>query len=213
MNAKKEPTSKSTGHDSREALLSAAKKVFALKGFEGATVKDLADEAGVNISLVSYHFGGKENLYRTCMESFGFERLEAAERILKAPTSKEDLNIRLTLFAEDIIDIHRRDPNTCKIIHRGMDSMDPITTDVFKNVFVRIFEALYDFIVAAQRSGMLKAEIDAEITTGLMFGSLMQMIRMDHLREITGKPTMADPEFVWNTVKHWVENHTQGIFV
>ncbi len=61
MNAKA-PT-----HDSRTALLSAARYVFAEKGYEGTTVKELADRAGVNVSLVSYHFGGKEGLYKECI--------------------------------------------------------------------------------------------------------------------------------------------------
>ena len=48
----------------RERLLKAACEVFAAKGFRDGTVAEICHAAGANISAVSYHFGGKENLYR-----------------------------------------------------------------------------------------------------------------------------------------------------
>lgn len=47
----------------RALLLEAALDEFAAKGYAGARVQDIADRAGVNKQLISYHFGGKEGLY------------------------------------------------------------------------------------------------------------------------------------------------------
>ena len=47
----------------REAILKAAKKLFAAKGFGAATVRDICTEAGANIALVSRYFGSKSGLY------------------------------------------------------------------------------------------------------------------------------------------------------
>jgi TetR/AcrR family transcriptional regulator len=47
----------------RRALLNAALDEFSEKGYAGARVQDIADRAGVNKQLISYHFGGKEGLY------------------------------------------------------------------------------------------------------------------------------------------------------
>jgi TetR/AcrR family transcriptional regulator len=49
---------------SRRLLLDAALEEFAAKGFAGARVQHIADRAGVNKQLITYHFGGKEGLYR-----------------------------------------------------------------------------------------------------------------------------------------------------
>lgn len=57
--------------DTKEKLLAHAIEIFSLKGFDGTTVKDLAEAAGVNVSLISYHFGGKEALYNACINKFG----------------------------------------------------------------------------------------------------------------------------------------------
>ncbi|MBL1099457.1 TetR family transcriptional regulator [Streptomyces coffeae] len=49
---------------SRRLLLDAAMDEFAEKGYAGARVQDIADRAGVNKQLITYHFGGKEGLYK-----------------------------------------------------------------------------------------------------------------------------------------------------
>ncbi|MFO7654826.1 MAG: TetR family transcriptional regulator [Candidatus Krumholzibacteriia bacterium] len=45
-------------------MLAAAERLFAERGFDGVSVRDLAAEADVNVAAVNYHFQGKENLYR-----------------------------------------------------------------------------------------------------------------------------------------------------
>ena len=51
----------------REALIRAASRQFALGGYEGTSVEAIAEEAGVNKALISYHFGGKQQLYSTVL--------------------------------------------------------------------------------------------------------------------------------------------------
>jgi TetR/AcrR family transcriptional regulator len=48
----------------RQALVDAALEEFAARGYAGARVRDIAERAGVSKDLISYHFGGKEGLYR-----------------------------------------------------------------------------------------------------------------------------------------------------
>ncbi|MBY0458774.1 MAG: CerR family C-terminal domain-containing protein [Gemmataceae bacterium] len=55
------PPPEEAGADDR--LLAAAQEVFAERGFEGATVRDICAAAGANIAAVNYYFGGKERLY------------------------------------------------------------------------------------------------------------------------------------------------------
>jgi len=68
-----------TGEATREALLSAATELFALHGFEGVSVEQIARKAGVNKALISYHFHGRRGLYLTLLR----ETLSAALARLK----------------------------------------------------------------------------------------------------------------------------------
>jgi AcrR family transcriptional regulator len=56
--------------DIKVKILLAAKKLFAKYGFEKTTVRQICEEAGANVALVSYHFGGKENMFGAIFEYF-----------------------------------------------------------------------------------------------------------------------------------------------
>ena len=49
--------------DPREAILDAAEAVFADNGFDGATTRAIAEQAGVNAALIHYYFRSKEKLF------------------------------------------------------------------------------------------------------------------------------------------------------
>ena len=49
----------------RQRLLEAAGEIFAEKGFEAATVRDICTAGGANIAAVNYYFGDKQGLYRS----------------------------------------------------------------------------------------------------------------------------------------------------
>src|SRR5688500_18293753 len=80
---------------SAQKLLQTGKALFARKGFDGASVKEIAEAAGVNISLVSYHFGGKEGLYRACIESVGREILSRVQGILVPAENAADFRRKI----------------------------------------------------------------------------------------------------------------------
>src|SRR6185503_18309631 len=48
----------------RERILDAALDLFGERGLNGTTVRDIAARAKVNVAAISYHFGGKDELYR-----------------------------------------------------------------------------------------------------------------------------------------------------
>lgn len=197
-------------NDSRELLLKAAKTVFARKGYDGATVKELAEEAGVNVSLVSYYFGGKEGLFKACLEQFGRETLAVVQRILKAPESTEDLRVRLTLYAEEFVMTHVNEPELTAIIHRECALDLPFTREVFSNVFIKIFESLMQFLKSAQKSGFLRQDLDLHVTSALFTGGIIHMTRMDHLAKDLFGRSIRDKKFRDVLIQTAVQNFLSG---
>jgi TetR/AcrR family transcriptional regulator len=57
----------------RVSLIKAAADAFADSGFEGASLRSIADAAGVSYQLISHYFGNKEDLWRSTLE-YLFER-------------------------------------------------------------------------------------------------------------------------------------------
>jgi len=56
-----------TGSNTQDRLLEAAVDVFGRHGFEAATTRAIAREAGVNIAAIPYYYSGKEGLYRAAV--------------------------------------------------------------------------------------------------------------------------------------------------
>jgi AcrR family transcriptional regulator len=56
------------GEDTRAALLEAARVEFTERGFDGATVRAIAQRAGVDPAMVNHWFGGKDALFVAVME-------------------------------------------------------------------------------------------------------------------------------------------------
>src|SRR3954470_9856867 len=63
----------------RAALLDAAARVYARRGFDGATLDEVADEAGFTKGAVYAHFGSKDNLLLALMEEY--VAAEVAEQV------------------------------------------------------------------------------------------------------------------------------------
>jgi len=57
------------GEESRIAILNAAKSIFSSKGFSGTSIRDIATLANVNHAIIRYHFGSKEGLWETVVQS------------------------------------------------------------------------------------------------------------------------------------------------
>jgi AcrR family transcriptional regulator len=73
--ARHRPVGQSRGEDTRRRILEAALHVFATEGYEGASTRQLAEQAGVNLPAIQYYFGSKEGLFRAVIDSI-IERTE-----------------------------------------------------------------------------------------------------------------------------------------
>lgn len=54
--------------ETAQRILEAAQEEFALRGFEGATIRSIADRAGVHASLVMQHYGSKASLFTIAVQ-------------------------------------------------------------------------------------------------------------------------------------------------
>jgi AcrR family transcriptional regulator len=86
---------------SREKILAAARSRFATDGYDGASIRGIAGEAGVDPALVRHFFGSKEHLFVEAME-FPLDPAEAMPRLLEAGV--DGLGERLATFFFEVWD-------------------------------------------------------------------------------------------------------------
>jgi AcrR family transcriptional regulator len=88
--------------ETKTRLLQAAERLFAEKGFEATSVRDITTEADCNVAAVNYHFGGKDSLYvETFRTLLGELRDRRIERISADMAAAGD-GATLELFLESL---------------------------------------------------------------------------------------------------------------
>ena len=84
---------RSASENVRKLLVEAAGKIFAAKGFDRATAKEIAAEAGTNAAAINYHFAGIENLYEQVLAEahhrlLSYDALRTAVDLAQTPEGK-----------------------------------------------------------------------------------------------------------------------------
>lgn len=69
------------GNANKAALLEAAKRLVAERGYAGTSVRDLAAASGANLAAVGYHYGSKEALLNQAVEELCLEWTDRAVRV------------------------------------------------------------------------------------------------------------------------------------
>jgi len=94
--------------NSRDRILDAALKLFSEKGFNGTSVKEIANEAEVSKALIYYNFESKEAILLEILDSFKEEFIQSFEKIYKKSDysqyygkwKSEEINDSLKFFTE-----------------------------------------------------------------------------------------------------------------
>ncbi|TWU60285.1 HTH-type transcriptional repressor BepR [Rubripirellula tenax] len=133
----------STEADTRTRLLDASGPVFAARGYDRATVREICTAAGVNIAAVGYHFGDKLGLYRELIRQVR----EARQR--QFPTPNHDAGDPAQTLSRIVHTLMSRilaaDPSgwESQLMIREMQS----PTAVFPDIVLEYFKPLHDRLI------------------------------------------------------------------
>lgn len=99
-----------SSENTRERILDAALDLFGERGLTGTTVRDIAGRAKVNIAAISYHFGGKGQLYRevarTVIAGIEARVVSRAAHILQDPPAEPAAALAaLETMMETVVDV------------------------------------------------------------------------------------------------------------
>ncbi|MGA0588452.1 TetR/AcrR family transcriptional regulator [Dyella sp. KRB-257] len=95
----------------KERILAAAEALFARRGFDGASLRQLTASAGVNLAAVNYHFGSKEKLIEQVLkrrlDALNQHRLAELGKVVGQPgTTLEDV---LAAYIRPALDLSHED--------------------------------------------------------------------------------------------------------
>src|SRR5215510_14388307 len=103
-------------YDRRQEILAAAMELFAKKGFQGTTTRDLASQAEVNEAIIFRHFNNKQELYSAILEHKAGDksdaRLEEFERLAQEGDDQRFFQAVGTAFLEK----HEKDTTFMRLL-------------------------------------------------------------------------------------------------
>ena len=134
------------GQKTREASLAAATEVFAEKGFEGTSTRDICARAGVNNALVNRYYGTKDNLYRIVAKSLFGDLGAPLAKLADGVDSQESWQNAIRTWIDDFLYMtlpQATAQKRCSILFREEITHPTRFIQEFRNDFGRpIFHAL-----------------------------------------------------------------------
>jgi AcrR family transcriptional regulator len=123
-------------------ILSAAEEVFAAKGFEGASTREIASAAGVNISSLHYHWESKETLYFAVFENI-YDRIVELVRgsipdtSIERPASRQVVDETMGL----LFDFFADNPNIPKLLVRRLLETTESTSEIERDILLPAWQS------------------------------------------------------------------------
>ncbi len=110
--------------DGRSALLDAARELLSVHGGSRFSVAEVAKRSGMNIALVSYYFGGKEQMLRAILDE---EEGAVFGPLKKLAVADMPAVTKLERYLNDVIELHVRRPYLTILIHDLLRRSDEAT--------------------------------------------------------------------------------------
>jgi AcrR family transcriptional regulator len=155
--------------EKQEQLLNIAEKLFAEKGFDAVSVRDLAKEANVNIAMISYYFGSKEKMYATLIE----DRISNTRNAILDIKSKKIAPFeKLTAIIDLYVDRLMSNPRFLKIMTHELYQQNRPT---IKQTILKNFKKNQSEVMAILEDG-LKAKIFKKVDLEMTFMTMLSTI-------------------------------------
>ncbi|MFT4031400.1 MAG: TetR family transcriptional regulator [Siphonobacter sp.] len=160
-----------TNGDTEEKIKEAAQKIFLEKGFDGTTIRDIADAAQINTALTNYYFRSKEKLFWLVYEGLLKQGVEGMQIILDKPINLRDKLIELV---DHMFNLHADNPNIALFlmneIKRNPEHFEKIT-----GVDCRLTENIFEKQIEEETKLGHIRPISADHLLPLMLGMIQQI--------------------------------------
>lgn len=159
--------------DKREAILSAATKVFAGKGYFNAKVADIAAEAGIADGTVYLYFKSKDEILHSI-----FDRA-MAEFIAEGRRELADINepaARIKRTAELHLEKLGADRNLAVVFQVELRGSTKHMQEFSAAGFAEYLEIIRETIDDGQRRGVFRSDLKSIVAAKILYGALDEMV-------------------------------------
>ncbi len=162
--AGRRPASKQAECCTRSSIIDAARTLFAQRGLEGASVREVAEAANVNNAMIYYHFTDKVEMYRAVLaDSFAeFDRIWEHEVF----STDASARAKIQKYVEELIRFQHNNEEIRRILSMEFASCGRNLKWLADNFFNHSHEKLAAILKQGMKTGELKkVDLSAAIST------------------------------------------------
>ncbi|OYU84912.1 MAG: TetR family transcriptional regulator [Flavobacterium sp. BFFFF2] len=159
--------------DKQLEIIQVAEALFAEKGFDGTSIRDISAKADVNVAMVSYYFGSKEKLLEALVLHRIADMSLQLENIVGLEASPKDKILKVTE-----VYLHKLAANCdmYKIVQQEMaHGKRQLNSDAFNEVRTANMDLIRKIVEEGQRQGAFQQNVKVELLPNLMVGSFMHL--------------------------------------
>jgi AcrR family transcriptional regulator len=139
----------------RDRLIVTAMALFAERGYDGVTIRDIAADAKVSIGLIKHHFGSKDGL-RDAVDAYFLARFEQFYTAAESGTHNPTLETIAATVEQWISDFDREWPAFSRYFRRALLEESEWGAALFR----RYFEIVRAALDRADARGVVRADVD-----------------------------------------------------
>ena len=156
--------------DIRQRILSEALRLFAAQGFEGTSLRHIADAVGIRKPSLLYHYPSKDELRTAVLEHLTLHWGQVLPRLLKAATSGEE---EFEGVITELINFFVEDPDRARLILREVLDRPDVVASIQTARVLPWTEIVCRHIRRGQEQGRLRPDVDPEAYVTHMVSTVM----------------------------------------
>ncbi len=201
-----EPLATSGKRLRRDEIVVEATRLFAERGYEGASMADLAERVGLRKASLFHHFASKDVLYASVLE-----RLIApvSEAIAHAMQTEGSLEHRLDALSDGITEVLHGQPFAARLLVREAMDWGPVMRDALGATVQGVLATAAQFAKAGQDAGVF-AEGDPRQLIMSVVGIHFMPFAIPHVTEAFLAASPYDAAFLEGR-KAAVRAHVRGV--
>lgn len=183
--AGRRPASCRTDCGTRASIIAAARTLFAQRGLEGTSVREVAEAAGVNNAMIYYHFTDKVEMYRAVLA----DSFTEFDRIWEHGVFSTDAPARAKIqkYVEELIRFQQDNEEIRRILSMEFASCGKNIKWLADNFFNHSYEKLAAILKTGMKKGELK-KVDLSIAISTLVGMVIHSFITRPIAEyVTGK--------------------------
>lgn len=191
--------------------MEAAEELFAEKGFDGTSVRDVAKKAGVNLAMISYYFGSKEKLMESLFRYRGHDITLQLENMLQ---NKEMSSLQKVY---EMIDSYMKRIMKLQCFHKIMSreqmaNLKGPTTKLIQDLKKRNQALVQQLILEGQKNGEFKKNVDVSLLMATLIGTTAHIVTTQYYyRKLNNLESLSDEEFQGH-IKKKLSNYLKSLF-